>query len=130
LYPEPLASFSIVGNLADCAEPSARLVKTVTNQSISKLPATYQWTVYNLTNASFNTGVITIGQNSATPSFIMPDNVSGTDTEYEFRLRVISPDGCLKDTFTRYLVYRAVGCHIYGSFTIRCEPHYIPILEF
>ncbi|MFM6174244.1 MAG: beta strand repeat-containing protein, partial [Sphaerospermopsis kisseleviana] len=41
LYPEPRASFAIVGGSADCARPRSGLLKTVINQSLVKSPASY-----------------------------------------------------------------------------------------
>jgi gliding motility-associated-like protein len=105
LYPRPYASFSINGGNTNCALPSNGLVKFVTNLSQVKQPGRYQWSVYNRTSASPNHGVQISSTTSINPSFVFPDNLSPSDTTYDIRLLVISPDGCSKDTTISMVVY-------------------------
>jgi gliding motility-associated-like protein len=105
LYPEPLASFIINGGTSDCARPRNGLVKTVQNTSLVKLPAQYSWSVYNRTSAAPASGVIISNSAAAAPTFTFPDNLSAADSTYDIRLRVTSPDGCVKDTVVSQVVF-------------------------
>ena len=105
VYPRPLASFSINGGSTNCALPRNGLIKSITNLSIVKQPGRYLWSVYNRTSASPNHGVQISSITSVNPFFIFPDNLSASDTTYDIKLVVISPDGCSKDTTLSIVVY-------------------------
>jgi gliding motility-associated-like protein len=106
LYPEPLASFAIVGGAANCARPRSGLVKTVQNLSQVKPPAVFTWTVFNRTSPlPQQHGVIISNPAAATPTFTFPDNLSAADSTYEIYLLVKSADGCTKDTSLTQVVY-------------------------
>jgi gliding motility-associated-like protein len=105
LYPEPFASFFINGGNSDCAKPRFGLVKTIQNTSLVKAPGQYAWSIYNRTAASPANGVIISNANAISPTFTFPDNLSAADTTYDIRLRVTSPDGCVKDTVISQVVF-------------------------
>ena len=105
LYPEPLASFSLNGGNSDCAKPRFGLTKTVQNNSLVKAPGQFIWSIYNRTSASPSHGVLISNVNAVTPTFTFPDNISAADTTYDIKLRVISPDGCTKDTIVSQVVF-------------------------
>jgi gliding motility-associated-like protein len=105
LYPEPFASFIINGGNSDCAKPRFGLVKTIQNTSLVKAPGQYAWSIYNRTAASPANGVIISNASAVTPTFTFPDNLSAADTTYDIRLRVTSPDGCVKDTVISQVVF-------------------------
>ena len=105
LYPEPFASFIINGGNSDCAKPRFGLTKTIQNTSLVKVPGQYSWSIYNRTSASPANGVIISNTTAVTPTFTFPDNLSAADTTYDIRLRVTSPDGCVKDTVISQVVF-------------------------
>ena len=105
LFPQPLASFAFNGSTAECSMPRFGLVKTVINNSLSKLPAVYNWTVYNQTSASPINGVVISNPLAFSPTFSFPDNLSNSDTTYQIKLTVTNPNGCTKDTVIQMVVF-------------------------